>query len=68
MSHLNEVDWYLVNDEKEEIIAERDDITDLIEMRENLEEETRITDNKEENYDRRNQSDSSGHWGQVSSI
>ena len=61
MSRLNEVDWYLVNDEKEEIIAERNDIAELIEMREHLDEETRITDNKEENYDKRNQSDSSGH-------
>lgn len=65
---MKDVKWFLVNDDEETIIAERNDIIDLIEVREHLEEETRITDTEEENYDRKHQSNSSGDWGQVPSL
>lgn len=67
IEEMNDVKWYLVSDEDEEIIAERDDILDIIEMREHINKETRITDKEEENYDRRNQSETGAAWGRVSS-
>jgi hypothetical protein len=65
---MNNVSWHLVDDAAEEIIASRDDIIDVIEIRENIDQETRITDTPNENYDKRNRSNDGRNWGQVSSL
>lgn len=54
MSRLNETDWYLVNDDTEEIILESNEILDVIEKRKELDRDaTRITDREETQYDTR---------------
>lgn len=57
--------WFLVSDEDAEVVAACDEILTLIEERSKYDKELRITDNKPDNYDKRDKPDGSGDWGQI---
>lgn len=65
---LSDVSWYLVSDEDREIVAERNDILDVLKIREHTDADTRITDTEPDNYDRRNRPDDSGNQGILQSL